>query len=118
MLGTQLPLLHKNLHDPMMDILQNALPNCDNIAFTADKWAGPGNPAYLALTIHYVSKNFVLRKFTVYCQVTEGVKTNAQASDLICSMIDKISGLSEDTSICMVNNGNKGKSVQENKALD
>jgi hypothetical protein len=116
MLGTLLPLIHKNLHDLIMDILQDEFPLCDNVAFTADTWAGSGDHAYLALIIHYIKTNFELRKFTVDYQVTKGMETKAAMSDLLSSMISNIPGLHLPTSMGMVND--ESESLKHNLAFN
>jgi hypothetical protein len=45
------------------EVLRRELPTCENVSFTTDEWQSKGEHPYISLTLHYVNKKFVLRKF-------------------------------------------------------
>ena len=51
------------MQDKLNDILETELPTCHQVALTADHWTSRNNDAYMAVTLHYMNKDFVLKKY-------------------------------------------------------
>jgi hypothetical protein len=63
MLRDLTPLLTRNVQTALDEVLRRELPTCENVSFTTDEWQSKGEHPYISLTLHYVNKKFVLRKF-------------------------------------------------------
>ncbi|XP_021702767.1 zinc finger BED domain-containing protein 1-like [Aedes aegypti] len=87
------PQLLENVKQAVEKILQNDLPFCDGIAFTSDTWTSRSNDPFQSLTLHYVSKEFELKKFTVDCKSFRGRHTSEAIAKLCDEMINSIPGI-------------------------
>ena len=86
------PLLYQNLYAAFEEVLKRELPHCRNVAFTSDEWTSRARHGYLCLTIHYINKDFQMRKFTVACRSTEGKSDEGGLAFNLRSMIMSIPG--------------------------
>ena len=85
-------LLYLNLYATFEEVLKIELPQCRNIAFTLEEWTSRAGHGYLSLTIHYINREFEMRKFTVGCRRTEGKKDDVGLAFNLRSMITSIPG--------------------------
>jgi len=92
MLRDLTPLLTRNVQTALDEVLRRELPTCENVSFAMDKWQSKGEHPYISLTLHYVNKKFVLRKFLIGCKSTEGLTAPAKSA-FIKNMVDSIPGL-------------------------
>jgi hypothetical protein len=81
-----------NLPYALEEVLKRELPHCRNVAFTSDEWTSRARHGYLCLTIHYINKDFQMRKFTVACRSTEGKSDDGGLAFNLRSMIMSIPG--------------------------
>ena len=55
------------LYNAVMDVvkseLENGLPDCIGAALTTDCWTPIAEDPFISLTLHYISKEFKLKKF-------------------------------------------------------
>ena len=86
----KLPLLHETLIDARNDLLLDELPHCKQVALTFDHWSSRNNDPFLCLTLHYISKDFVLRKMTVAIIHHPEKHTGAEIADLIQTQLAEI----------------------------
>jgi len=112
-------LLTKNVQSALDEVLSRHLLTCENVSFTTDKWQSKGKHPYISLTLHYVNKKFVLRKFLIGCKSTEGLTTPAKLA-LIKNMIRRIQGLrqKEKCARTMVHDIGMNKKVKKSKLAD
>ena len=61
----KLPLLYSNLQMAMKSMFYKELPHCNQAAISTDIWTSRNNDPFMAVTLHYITKEFVLRKVTV-----------------------------------------------------
>ncbi len=88
------PLVYKNLVVALEELLAKELPETDGCAFTADEWTSRALHGYLSVTIHYLTKDWKMRKFTVTCRSTEDRKgSEGGIASLFTSIIETIPGI-------------------------
>ena len=61
----KLPLLYRNLQMAMKSMFDKELPHCNRVAISTDIWISRNNDPFMAVTLYYITKEFVLRKVTV-----------------------------------------------------
>jgi hypothetical protein len=66
-------LLHKSVKKAVDDVLEKDLPEVNGVAFTTDGWTSRQNDPFQSLTLHYVSKNFELKR--CLCVVSNNICT-------------------------------------------
>jgi len=59
----KLPLLYNAVMGNVKDQLEKDLPHCKQIALTTDCWTSRAEDPFISLTLHYINKNFKLKKF-------------------------------------------------------
>ena len=71
----KLPLLFENVKDAVDKLLHKELPQCSGYGFSTDIWSSRNNDSYMALSFHYISESFELRKFIIACSYFDGHHT-------------------------------------------
>jgi hypothetical protein len=56
------PLLHQSVKQSVEEVLAKDLPEVNGVAFTTDGWTSRQNDPYQSLTLHYVSKDWELKR--------------------------------------------------------
>jgi len=114
------PLLHENLRSQLDKILKADLPLISGAHMTTDHWSSRCNDAYQSLTLHYISKNWEYKKWTVECKTTQGRHTGESIAALTDSMITNIPGLKEDCYKTMTTDtaSNMIKAMEESLVID
>jgi hypothetical protein len=74
--------------------LEKELPMVDGIAVTTDGWTSRPRDSYQSLTLHYVTENFDLEKYSVACRNFTGRHTAQQVASLLDNMMEAVPGLS------------------------
>ena len=64
----KLSMIYRNVRRNVKKQLERDIPHCEMAAFTTDGWtAGNGDP-FVSLILHYVTKDFELKKLSLGCQ--------------------------------------------------
>jgi hypothetical protein len=114
------PLLYSNIKATLDDILKEDLPDVESAHFTSDHWSSKSNDAYQALTLHYVTKDYKYKKWTVACKSVQGRHTGELIASVTDSMINGIEGLATSTFKTMTTDAaaNMRKAMQESTVID
>jgi len=99
-----LPLVHRNLKEAMAKILERDLPQLGGVAFTSDIWSSRALNSYIALTMHYVDKDWNLRKFLMGCSNFDERHTAAEIGQKLDRMIEAIN-IPGEASLTMITDG-------------
>jgi hypothetical protein len=99
-----LPLLKRNLKEAMDKLLAKDLPQLGGVAFTSDIWSSRALNSYISLTMHYVDKDWKLRKFLMGCSNFDERHTAVEIGQKLDRMIEAIN-LPSDSSLTMVTDG-------------
>ena len=62
----------KMFKEAVGNVLDNELPKCSEHCLLTDIWTSRNNDAYMSLTLHYITHEFQLKKFVIYCSPFEG----------------------------------------------
>lgn len=113
------PLLHRNLKEAMEKILAKDLPDLGGVAFTSDIWSSRALNSYISLTMHYIGKDFCLRKFLMGCSNFDERHTAVEIGTKLDRMIEGIN-LPGDASLTMVTDGgsNMVKAAKESPNIN
>ena len=84
------PLLHRNLKEAMQKVMDKDRPEMAGVAFTSDIWSSRALNSYITLTMHYVDKDFNLRKFLVGCVNFDEKHTAIEISEKLDRLIEGI----------------------------
>jgi len=75
--------------------LAKDLPDCKGVCFTADYWTSRAADPYLGMTMHYIDKEFTLKKMFVSCRSADfrhtAVNVGAQIDKVISVEYSKFS---------------------------
>ncbi|MBF0208903.1 MAG: hAT transposon family protein [Oligoflexia bacterium] len=63
--SSKVPGLHHLVEQKCKSIIQKDVLKLDSLAFTTDTWTSRDNDPFQSLTLHYLDKRFVLKKFLV-----------------------------------------------------
>ena len=61
----KLPLFYESVMGTVKDLIATEVPHCPLVAFTTDGWTSANSEPYMTLTLHYINKDFVMRKFVL-----------------------------------------------------
>lgn len=56
------PLVFKQISKAVHDVLSKELADTDGFSGTTDHWNSKSGEAYQSLTVHYIDKDFILKK--------------------------------------------------------
>lgn len=102
----KLDLLYLNLVGAINTMNRKEFQKVDAIAMTCDGWRGNCGHKFITYTLHYINKDFLLRRVTVQ---TSHVKWLSHTRDLIAGHMDHtingITGLPENMPVHMVTDG-------------
>jgi hypothetical protein len=98
----KLNLVYNNLKAAMEKELKADLPHVGHVAFTTDIWTSRNNDPFLSLTLHYVTKDFVLKKFSLEHKHLLGRHTGAYIAKFLDEMISAVPGLEPSTTVTCV----------------
>ena len=114
------PLLYSNIKATLDEILKKDLPDVESAHFTSDHWSSKSNDAYQALTLHYVTRDYEYKKWTVACRSVQGRHTGELIASVTDSMINGIEGLASSTFKTMTTDAaaNMRKAMQESNEID
>ena len=56
------PRLYNNIKQAVDSILTEEIADVDSMAITADHWTSRSYDSYQSMTLHYINKDFSLRK--------------------------------------------------------
>ena len=115
----KLPLLYDTLVSARNDLLLDELPDCKQVAITFDHWSSRNNDPFLCLTLHYINKDFVLRKMTVAIVHHPETHTGSEIADMIQRQLEEIPPLLAITRIvCVVDQAaNMRKAINDADCL-
>jgi len=114
------PLLFENIKGTMDKILKEDLPDIESASFTTDHWTSKSNDSYQSLTLHYITSNWVYKKWTVQCKSMEGRHTGEVIAAMTDTMINDIEGLQFRTLKTMTTDAasNMRKAMKESMVID
>lgn len=61
----KLPLLYDSVMGTVKNLIATEVPHCSKVAFTTDGWTSANGEPYMTLTLHYINKDFLMRKFVL-----------------------------------------------------
>ena len=61
----KLPQLYHTLKVVMHEVMEEELIDLNQVAITTDHWTSRANDSYMSVTLHYISPDFALKKFTL-----------------------------------------------------
>jgi hypothetical protein len=61
----KLPQLYHTLKVVMHEVMEKELIDLNQVAITTDHWTSRANDSYMSVTLHYISPDFALKKFTL-----------------------------------------------------
>jgi hypothetical protein len=88
------PLVYENLKTVLDSKLEKELPMVDGVAVTTDGWTSRPRDSYQSLTLHFVTEDFKLEKYSVACRNFAGRHTAQQVASLLDNMMEGVPGLS------------------------
>lgn len=83
-----IPQLYDEKRQQIMHELQSDLGTAESISLTSDLWTSRTNDPYLALTLHYMSETFSMKRFCLGNEYCPGEKTAECISDKICMILN------------------------------
>ena len=96
-----IPLLHRNLKEAADALMKKELENVPGVGFTSDIWSSRGLHSYLALTMHFIDRQWRLHRLVMDCKNFDERHTGTIMGEKIDRMIETI-GLPPSASIAMV----------------
>jgi len=99
---SKLPMLYRNLRKEVRKQLEKDIPHCKLVAFTTDGWTARNNDPFESLTVHYVTKDFELKKLSLDCQNFIARKTGVLLAKGLDSMISKFPIFKEQANLTKV----------------
>ena len=66
--------------------MERELEDCDGLGASTDMWTSRSNDCYISATLHFINKNFELKKFVLACQPFTGQHTAAA----LAKALDKV----------------------------
>jgi hypothetical protein len=101
----KVPLLYLNCKKAVDQELAKALPDCKGVCFTADYWTSRSSDPYLGMTLHYIDKEFEMKKMLVACRSAEGRHTAVNIAGHIDKVVGGVQGLRGSTTrVCVTDN--------------
>ena len=95
---TLCPLLYKNLESALDNILEKDLPSVDGCAFTMNLWNSQAFQSYKSLSIHYISKSWEMKNYSIGCRNCEGDHTGESTGTFFDNLLATIPALRIETS--------------------
>lgn len=87
---SKLPRLHASMRQDLEKVLADDLSDCPGVGFSTDLWTSRAGDPFLSLTIHYLSKEWNLKRYTLECMPFEGHHT---AVRIAAALDQKLKGL-------------------------
>ena len=85
--------------------LAQTLPDCKGVSFAANYWTSRSQDPYLGMTMHWVDKEFRMRKMLVACRRAEGQHTGINIASHIDKVVGAVPGLKGSTTrLCVTDN--------------
>ena len=82
----KLPLLYEQAKKYISEELARELNDCEGLGASTDMWTSRNNDSYISVTLHFINKNFELKKFVLVCQPISGQYTAAA----LAKALDKV----------------------------
>ena len=82
----KLPLLYGQVKQYISEELARELNDCEGLGASTDMWTSRSNDSYISVTLHFINKNFELKKFVLACQPFSGQHTAAA----LAKALDKV----------------------------
>ena len=83
-----IPRLHAFMKKKVVTIINNDKPDIDGIGFTSDIWTSKTNASFQSLTLHYIDKHFVMKRFMLRLEAFPEAHTAENISAKIESIIE------------------------------
>ena len=94
---TKLPLVYDNMKKELATILQKNLADVNGVGFTSDGWAAKNQECFQSLTMHYIDKNFEMKRFTICGKPFSGKHSGDRLAAVISTAFREIPGLKHET---------------------
>ena len=88
--SNKIPLIYEVLHDAREAVLAKELPDVGQVGLTFDHWSSRNNDPYLVVTLHYINKDFVMRKMTCALVHQPEKHTGANIAEMVDQQIERI----------------------------
>ena len=89
----KLPMIYRNLRCDVKKQLERDIPHCKTAAFTTDGWTVRNCDPFVSLKLHYVSKDFELKRLSLGCQNIIGRHTGLLLAQGLDHMISQFPAL-------------------------
>ena len=116
----KLPMTYRNLRRYVKKQLEKDIPHFEIAAFTTDGWTARNGDTFVSVTLHYVTKDFELKKLFLDCQNFIGRHTGVLFAQGLDHMISQFPALQrEDLYKVGVTDAaaNMRKAITENKEI-
>ena len=85
----KLPMIYRNIRRDVKKQLERDIPHCEMAAFTTDGWTARNVDPFVSLILHYVTKDFELKKLSLGCQNCIGRHTGVLFAQGLDHMISQ-----------------------------
>lgn len=92
----RLDLCYENVHREFQKKLATDFPHLDGVCLTVDGWTSRSYEPYLGFTLHYIDKDFVMKKYMLDLQFFEGSHTGQQLANQMDKAVDSLHALGLD----------------------
>ncbi len=87
---SKLPSIFHLMRKELDNVLRKELANTPGVAFFADYWTSQAGDQCLSLTLHYVCKEWKMRRFSLNRQTFEGIPTAARVAQALDEQLTSI----------------------------
>jgi hypothetical protein len=86
----KIPRLHDAMKSELVKTFLEDLTGTSGVSFTSDMWTARNHQSFLSITIHYITANFQLKKYSLNCIPFRGAHTADRISRALDAEISKI----------------------------
>lgn len=83
-----IPRLHAFMKNKVVSIITQDKPDIDGVGFTSDIWTSKTNASFQSVTLHYIDKNFVMKRFMLRLESFPESHTAENISSKLAVVID------------------------------
>ena len=114
----KLPLLYDNVKGMVDKDLKKDLPDCEGLGFSTDLWTSRNNDPYQAVTIHYITTHFLLKKFLLGCFPFPGNHKGERIARKLDQIVSVLDLHSSTVTSCVTDQGANMIKAVEKSVLD
>ena len=117
--STRIPRLYNFVKGKIDEIIATDKVALDGVAFTTDIWTSKNNSPFQSLTLHYIDRKFVLKRFLVKMESFPGSHTAELIGQKLTELVLKLDLPADVSSWCTSDGGsNVRKALLESPVID